>query len=143
MFGFYYDSDFMDLTNQQLTCQNGRKVENSHYVKTQALSCFLTLARAQRMPCTEKQQPIRPPPPAHVREIGEAIARYNFNADTNVELSLRKVEHRMKGWHHVGNPQQIHKSCTGLFLFFLKTISLTRCSVLMFFHDIHYILYNT
>lgn len=45
----------------------------------------------QKMPSSEKQQPIRPPPPAHVREIGEAIARYNFNADTNVELSLRKV----------------------------------------------------
>lgn len=43
------------------------------------------------MPSSEKQQPIRPPPPAHVREIGEAVARYNFNADTNVELSLRKV----------------------------------------------------
>lgn len=43
------------------------------------------------MPSTEKQQPIRPPPPAQVREIGEAVARYNFNADTNVELSLRKV----------------------------------------------------
>ena len=43
------------------------------------------------MPSSEKQQPIRPPPPAHVREIGEAIARYNFNADTNVEMSLRKV----------------------------------------------------
>lgn len=43
------------------------------------------------MPSSEKQQPIRPPPPAHVREIGEGVARYNFNADTNVELSLRKV----------------------------------------------------
>lgn len=43
------------------------------------------------MPSSEKHQPIRPPPPAHVREIGEAVARYNFNADTNVELSLRKV----------------------------------------------------
>ncbi|KAG7240022.1 hypothetical protein CRUP_031791, partial [Coryphaenoides rupestris] len=37
-----------------------------------------------------QQQPARPPPPAHLREIGEAVARYNFNADTNVELSLRK-----------------------------------------------------
>lgn len=46
------------------------------------------------MASTEKQQPIRPPPPAHVREIGEAVARYNFNADTNVELSLRKVSLR-------------------------------------------------
>lgn len=43
------------------------------------------------MPSAEKQQPVRPPPPAQVREIGEAVARYNFNADTNVELSLRKV----------------------------------------------------
>uniref|UniRef100_A0A673I5A1 SH3 domain-containing protein n=1 Tax=Sinocyclocheilus rhinocerous TaxID=307959 RepID=A0A673I5A1_9TELE len=40
----------------------------------------------------ERIQPVRPPPPAQVREIGEAIARYNFNADTNVELSLRKGE---------------------------------------------------
>uniref|UniRef100_A0A8C6XCQ3 Sorbin and SH3 domain containing 2 n=1 Tax=Naja naja TaxID=35670 RepID=A0A8C6XCQ3_NAJNA len=38
----------------------------------------------------EKAQPARPPPPAHMAEIGEAIAKYNFNADTNVELSLRK-----------------------------------------------------
>lgn len=49
------------------------------------------LAHNQKLPPTEKQQPVRPPPPAQVREIGEAIARYNFNADTNVELSLRKV----------------------------------------------------
>lgn len=49
----------------------------------------------QKMPSTEKQQPVRPPPPAHVREIGEAVARYNFNADTNVELSLRKVAYLM------------------------------------------------
>lgn len=63
----------------------------------------------QRMPSTEKQQPIRPPPPAHVREIGEAIARYNFNADTNVELSLRKVNHRMKKWNNLTH--------THLFLF--------------------------
>lgn len=49
------------------------------------------LVFTQKMPSSEKQQPIRPPPPAHVREIGEAVARYNFNADTNVELSLRKV----------------------------------------------------
>ncbi|XP_072318360.1 uncharacterized protein [Eucyclogobius newberryi] len=46
----------------------------------------------EKMPSLEKHQPIRPPPPAHVREIGEAVARYNFNADTNVELSLRKGE---------------------------------------------------
>uniref|UniRef100_A0A803W4W4 Sorbin and SH3 domain containing 2 n=5 Tax=Passeriformes TaxID=9126 RepID=A0A803W4W4_FICAL len=38
----------------------------------------------------EKAQPARPPPPAHIGEIGEAVAKYNFSADTNVELSLRK-----------------------------------------------------
>uniref|UniRef100_A0A452UA21 Sorbin and SH3 domain containing 2 n=1 Tax=Ursus maritimus TaxID=29073 RepID=A0A452UA21_URSMA len=38
----------------------------------------------------EKAQPARPPPPAQPGEIGEAVAKYNFNADTNVELSLRK-----------------------------------------------------
>lgn len=52
-------------------------------------------AHTQKMPSSEKQQPIRPPPPAHVREIGEGVARYNFNADTNVELSLRKVNYLM------------------------------------------------
>lgn len=55
------------------------------------------------MPSTEKQQPVRPPPPAQVREIGEAIARYNFNADTNVELSLRKVL-------DAGNQEQMNQS---------------------------------
>uniref|UniRef100_A0A8D0EK33 Sorbin and SH3 domain containing 2 n=1 Tax=Strix occidentalis caurina TaxID=311401 RepID=A0A8D0EK33_STROC len=38
----------------------------------------------------EKAQPVRPPPPAQIGEIGEAVAKYNFSADTNVELSLRK-----------------------------------------------------
>lgn len=53
--------------------------------------CLTSSPHKQKMPSSEKQQPIRPPPPAQVREIGEAVARYNFNADTNVELSLRKV----------------------------------------------------
>lgn len=57
------------------------------------------------MPSAEKQQPVRPPPPAQVREIGEAVARYNFNADTNVELSLRKVA-------GAGDPEQVNQwSC--------------------------------
>lgn len=45
----------------------------------------------QKVVSPERKQPVRPPPPAQLREIGEAVARYNFNADTNVELSLRKV----------------------------------------------------
>lgn len=56
-----------------------------------SLPPFYPHTHEQKMPSAEKQQPVRPPPPAQVREIGEAVARYNFNADTNVELSLRKV----------------------------------------------------
>uniref|UniRef100_W5N8T4 Sorbin and SH3 domain containing 2 n=1 Tax=Lepisosteus oculatus TaxID=7918 RepID=W5N8T4_LEPOC len=46
----------------------------------------------EKLPPAEKHLPARPPPPAQVREIGEAVAKYNFTADTNVELSLRKGE---------------------------------------------------
>ncbi len=55
--------------------------------------CFLTISYflLQKVASPERRQPVRPPPPAQVREMGEAIARYNFNADTNVELSLRKA----------------------------------------------------
>lgn len=46
---------------------------------------------SQKVASPERKQPVRPPPPAQLREIGEAVARYNFSADTNVELSLRKA----------------------------------------------------
>ncbi|XP_072451762.1 sorbin and SH3 domain-containing protein 2 isoform X19 [Chiloscyllium punctatum] len=50
------------------------------------------ISYVQKLPPTEKTQPVRPPPPAEARDFGEAIAKYNFNADTNVELSLKKGE---------------------------------------------------
>uniref|UniRef100_UPI00398F322F sorbin and SH3 domain-containing protein 1 isoform X2 n=1 Tax=Pristiophorus japonicus TaxID=55135 RepID=UPI00398F322F len=50
------------------------------------------ISYVEKLPPTEKAQPARPPPPAEAREFGEAIAKYNFNADTNVELSLKKGE---------------------------------------------------
>ncbi|XP_051751009.1 sorbin and SH3 domain-containing protein 2 isoform X3 [Ctenopharyngodon idella] len=50
------------------------------------------ISYVEKVASPERRQPVRPPPPAQVREMGEAIARYNFNADTNVELSLRKGE---------------------------------------------------
>uniref|UniRef100_A0A8C2CKD9 Osteoclast-stimulating factor 1 n=1 Tax=Cyprinus carpio TaxID=7962 RepID=A0A8C2CKD9_CYPCA len=50
------------------------------------------ISYVEKVVSPERRQPVRPPPPAQVREMGEAIARYNFNADTNVELSLRKGE---------------------------------------------------
>uniref|UniRef100_A0A2I3SW41 Sorbin and SH3 domain containing 2 n=1 Tax=Pan troglodytes TaxID=9598 RepID=A0A2I3SW41_PANTR len=48
------------------------------------------ISYVEKLTPPEKAQPARPPPPAQPGEIGEAIAKYNFNADTNVELSLRK-----------------------------------------------------
>ncbi|KAG9335989.1 hypothetical protein JZ751_003388 [Albula glossodonta] len=70
--------DFKAQTTKELTIKKGEVVN---------------IIR-QKLPSTEKQQPVRPPPPAHVREIGEAVARYNFNADTNGErvILLRKVD---------------------------------------------------
>ncbi|XP_043098947.1 sorbin and SH3 domain-containing protein 1 isoform X3 [Puntigrus tetrazona] len=50
------------------------------------------ISYVEKVASPERRQPVRPPPPAQVREMGEAMARYNFNADTNVELSLRKGE---------------------------------------------------
>ncbi|TRY84932.1 hypothetical protein DNTS_004024 [Danionella cerebrum] len=49
------------------------------------------ISYVEKVASPERRQPVRPPPPAQVREMGDAIARYNFNADTNVELSLRKA----------------------------------------------------
>uniref|UniRef100_A0A2K6NL83 Sorbin and SH3 domain containing 2 n=1 Tax=Rhinopithecus roxellana TaxID=61622 RepID=A0A2K6NL83_RHIRO len=48
------------------------------------------ISYVEKLTPPEKAQPARPPPPAQPGEIGEAVAKYNFNADTNVELSLRK-----------------------------------------------------
>ncbi|XP_041043029.1 sorbin and SH3 domain-containing protein 1-like isoform X9 [Carcharodon carcharias] len=50
------------------------------------------ISYVEKLPLAEKAQPVRPPPPAEARDFGEAIAKYNFNADTNVELSLKKGE---------------------------------------------------
>lgn len=94
--------DFKAQTAKELSFKKGdavniiRQVDNNWYEgEHRGRIGIFPMSYVERMPCTEKQQPIRPPPPAHVREIGEAIARYNFNADTNVELSLRKGERVM------------------------------------------------
>ncbi|XP_053315097.1 sorbin and SH3 domain-containing protein 2 isoform X5 [Spea bombifrons] len=51
---------------------------------------ILPISYVEKISPDGKAQPVRPPPPAQVREIGEAIAKYSFTADTNVELSLKK-----------------------------------------------------
>ncbi|XP_033985124.1 sorbin and SH3 domain-containing protein 2-like isoform X2 [Trematomus bernacchii] len=91
--------DFKAQTAKELTFKKGdavniiRQIDNNWYEgEHRGRVGILPISYVEKMPSSEKQQPIRPPPPAHVREIGEAIARYNFNADTNVEMSLRKGE---------------------------------------------------
>uniref|UniRef100_A0A665WBJ4 Sorbin and SH3 domain containing 2a n=1 Tax=Echeneis naucrates TaxID=173247 RepID=A0A665WBJ4_ECHNA len=87
------------ITEKELTFKKGdavniiRQIDNNWYEgEHRGRVGIFPISYVEKMPSTEKQQPIRPPPPAQVREIGEAVARYNFNADTNVELSLRKGE---------------------------------------------------
>ncbi|XP_035856859.1 uncharacterized protein sorbs2a isoform X14 [Sander lucioperca] len=91
--------DFKAQSAKELTFKKGdalniiRQIDNNWYEgEHYGRVGILPISYVEKMPSSEKQQPIRPPPPAHVREIGEGIARYNFNADTNVELSLRKGE---------------------------------------------------
>uniref|UniRef100_A0A3B5BI04 Osteoclast-stimulating factor 1 n=1 Tax=Stegastes partitus TaxID=144197 RepID=A0A3B5BI04_9TELE len=91
--------DFKAQTAKELTFKKGdavniiRQIDTNWYEgEHRGRVGIFPISYVEKMPSAEKQQPIRPPPPAHVREIGEAVARYNFNADTNVELSLRKGE---------------------------------------------------
>ncbi|KAM9857015.1 sorbin and SH3 domain-containing protein 2 [Aulostomus maculatus] len=91
--------DFKAQTAKELTFKKGdavniiRQIDSNWYEgEHRGRVGIFPISYVEKMPSSEKQQPIRPPPPAHVREIGEAVARYNFNADTNVELSLRKGE---------------------------------------------------
>ncbi|XP_062991697.1 sorbin and SH3 domain-containing protein 2 isoform X1 [Elgaria multicarinata webbii] len=89
--------DFKAQTAKELSFKKGdtvyilRKVdqnwyEGEHYGRVG----IFPISYVEKLTPPEKAQPARPPPPAHVAEIGEAVAKYNFNADTNVELSLRK-----------------------------------------------------
>ncbi|CAI5784001.1 and SH3 domain-containing 2 isoform X39 [Podarcis lilfordi] len=89
--------DFKAQTPKELSFKKGdtvyilRKVdqnwyEGEHYGRVG----IFPISYVEKLLPPEKAQPARPPPPAHIAEIGEAVAKYNFNADTNVELSLRK-----------------------------------------------------
>ncbi|XP_055765602.1 sorbin and SH3 domain-containing protein 2-like isoform X1 [Salvelinus fontinalis] len=91
--------DFKAQTAKELTFKKGdavniiRQIDSNWYEgEHRGRLGIFPISYIEKMALPEKQQPIRPPPPAHVREIGEGVARYNFNADTNVELSLRKGE---------------------------------------------------
>ncbi|XP_048703953.1 sorbin and SH3 domain-containing protein 2 isoform X20 [Caretta caretta] len=89
--------DFKAQTSKELSFKKGdtvyilRKIdqnwyEGEHYGRVG----IFPISYVEKLSPPEKAQPVRPPPPAQVGDIGEAIAKYNFSADTNVELSLRK-----------------------------------------------------
>ncbi|XP_048118274.1 sorbin and SH3 domain-containing protein 2 isoform X2 [Alosa alosa] len=92
--------DFKAQTAKELSFKKGdavniiRQIDGNWYEgEHRGRVGILPISYVEKVPAVEKQpQPVRPPPPAQVREMGEAVARYNFNADTNVELSLRKGE---------------------------------------------------
>ncbi|XP_041930665.1 sorbin and SH3 domain-containing protein 2 isoform X4 [Alosa sapidissima] len=91
--------DFKAQTAKELTFRKGdtvyitRQVDRNWYEgELHGRTGIFPITYVEKISPSERQQPIRPPPPAQSREIGEAVARYNFNADTNVELSLRKGE---------------------------------------------------
>ncbi|XP_072478748.1 sorbin and SH3 domain-containing protein 2 isoform X17 [Notamacropus eugenii] len=89
--------DFKAQTSKELSFKKGdtvyilRKIDQNWYEgEHHGRIGIFPISYVEKLSPPEKAQPARPPPPAQAGEIGEAIAKYNFNADTNVELSLRK-----------------------------------------------------
>nr|CAL37912.1 hypothetical protein [synthetic construct] len=89
--------DFKAQTSKELSFKKGdtvyilRKIDQNWYEgEHRGRVGIFPISYVEKPTPPEKAQPARPPPPAQPGEIGEAIAKYNFNADTNVELSLRK-----------------------------------------------------
>ncbi|XP_033891070.1 sorbin and SH3 domain-containing protein 2 isoform X12 [Acipenser ruthenus] len=91
--------DFKAQTSKELTFKKGdtvyilRQIDQNWYEgEHHGRVGIFPISYVEKVLSTEKSQPTRPPPPAQIREIGEAVAKYTFTADTNVELSLRKGE---------------------------------------------------
>ncbi|XP_036750162.2 sorbin and SH3 domain-containing protein 2 isoform X11 [Manis pentadactyla] len=89
--------DFKAQTSKELSFKKGdtvyilRKIDQNWYEgEHRGRVGIFPISYVEKLVPPEKAQPARPPPPAQPGEIGEAIAKYNFSADTNVELSLRK-----------------------------------------------------
>ncbi|XP_076409528.1 sorbin and SH3 domain-containing protein 2 isoform X22 [Peromyscus maniculatus bairdii] len=89
--------DFKAQTSKELSFGKGdtvyilRKIDQNWYEgEHHGRVGIFPISYVEKLTPPEKAQPARPPPPVQPGEIGEAIAKYNFNADTNVELSLRK-----------------------------------------------------
>ncbi|XP_044081523.1 sorbin and SH3 domain-containing protein 2 isoform X11 [Neovison vison] len=89
--------DFKAQTSKELSFKKGdtvyilRKIDQNWYEgEHHGRVGIFPISYVEKLIPPEKAQPARPPPPAQPGEIGEALAKYNFSADTNVELSLRK-----------------------------------------------------
>ncbi|XP_005671790.1 sorbin and SH3 domain-containing protein 2 isoform X21 [Sus scrofa] len=89
--------DFKAQTSKELSFKKGdtvyilRKIDQNWYEgEHHGRVGIFPISYVEKLTPPEKAQPARPPPPAQLGEIGEAVAKYNFSADTNVELSLRK-----------------------------------------------------
>ncbi|XP_018782099.2 sorbin and SH3 domain-containing protein 2 isoform X4 [Serinus canaria] len=89
--------DFKAQTSKELSFKKGdtvyilRKIDQNWYEgEHHGRVGIFPISYVEKLFPPEKAQPARPPPPAQIGEIGEAVAKYNFSADTNVELSLRK-----------------------------------------------------
>uniref|UniRef100_A0A4W2ED14 Sorbin and SH3 domain containing 2 n=1 Tax=Bos indicus x Bos taurus TaxID=30522 RepID=A0A4W2ED14_BOBOX len=89
--------DFKAQTSKELSFKKGdtvyilRKIDQNWYEgEHHGRVGIFPISYVEKLTPPEKAQPARPPPPAQPGEIGEAVAKYNFSADTNVELSLRK-----------------------------------------------------
>ncbi|XP_060740549.1 sorbin and SH3 domain-containing protein 2 isoform X1 [Tachysurus vachellii] len=92
--------DFKALTAKELSFNKDeivyitRQIDNNWYEgERHGKVGIFPISYVEKISPSDRHQPARPPPPAQSTEIGEAVARYNFSADTNVELSLRKGEH--------------------------------------------------
>ncbi|XP_067577738.1 sorbin and SH3 domain-containing protein 2 isoform X14 [Pseudorca crassidens] len=89
--------DFKAQTSKELPFKKGdtvyilRRIDQNWYEgEHHGRVGIFPISYVEKLTPPEKAQPARPPPPAQPGEIGEAVAKYNFSADTNVELSLRK-----------------------------------------------------
>ncbi|XP_068388080.1 sorbin and SH3 domain-containing protein 2 isoform X6 [Eschrichtius robustus] len=89
--------DFKAQTSKELSFKKGdtvyilRRIDQNWYEgEHHGRVGIFPISYVEKLTPPEKAQPARPPPPAQPGEIGEAVAKYSFSADTNVELSLRK-----------------------------------------------------
>ncbi|XP_069487634.1 sorbin and SH3 domain-containing protein 2 isoform X14 [Ambystoma mexicanum] len=89
--------DFKAQTAKELSFKKGdtiyilRQIDRNWYEgEHHGRVGIFPVSYVEKLNPAEKTLPARPPPPAQSQEIGKAVAKYNFTADTNVELSLRK-----------------------------------------------------